>query len=51
MMTLIRWRSKRRHRMRVDTSQAPLLAHLNHAELALALVMVFVASAMARGLW
>ena len=51
MMTLIRWRSKRRHGMRVDTSQAPLLAHLNHAELALALVMVFVASAMARGLW
>ena len=51
MMTLTRWRSKRRHGMRVDTSHAPLLAHLNHAELALALVMVFVASAMARGLW
>jgi len=51
LMTLIRWRSKRRHGMRVDTSQAPLLAHVNHAELALALVMVFVASAMARGLW
>jgi putative membrane protein len=51
MMTLIRWRARRRHGMRVDMSQAPLLAHLNHAELALVLVMVFVASAMARGLW
>jgi putative membrane protein len=51
MMTLGRWRSAHRHGMRVDTSQAPLLAHLNHAELALALVIVFVASAMARGLW
>jgi putative membrane protein len=51
MTTLIRWRSKHRHGMRIDTNQAPLLAHLNHAELALVLVIVFVASAMARGLW
>jgi putative membrane protein len=51
MLTLGRWRSQRRHGLRVDTSHASLLAHLNHAELALVLVMVFVASAMARGLW
>jgi putative membrane protein len=51
MLTLIRWRQARRRGSRVDTSQAPALFQVSHAQLALALVMVFVASAMARGLW
>lgn len=51
MLTLIRWRQARRRGSRVDTSQAPALFQLNHVQLALALVTVFVASAMARGLW
>ena len=51
MLTLIRWRQARRRGSRVDTSEARALFQLNHVQLALALVMVFVASAMARGLW
>jgi putative membrane protein len=51
MLTLMRWRQARRRGSRVDTSQAPALFRVNHVQLALAVVMVFVASAMARGLW
>jgi hypothetical protein len=35
----------------VDTGPARALFQVNHVQLALAIVMVFVASAMARGLW
>jgi putative membrane protein len=51
MLTFIRWRQDRRRGARVDTSQARALFKVNHIQLALAVVMVFVASAMARGLW
>jgi putative membrane protein len=51
MLTFIRWRQARRLGARVDTSPARALFMVNHIQLALALVMVFVASAMARGLW
>jgi putative membrane protein len=51
MITLIGWRQARRRGARVDTNRARALVQLNHVQLALAIVMVFVASAMARGLW
>jgi putative membrane protein len=51
MITLIGWRQARRRGARVDTNRARALFQLNHVQLALAIVMVFVASAMARGLW
>ena len=51
MLTLIRWRQARGRGSRVDTTSAPALFKVNHVQLALAVVMVFVASAMARGLW
>jgi putative membrane protein len=51
MVTLIRWRRARARGARVDTSAAPALFRVNHVQVALAVVMVFVASAMARGLW
>jgi putative membrane protein len=51
MLTLMRWRQARRRGTRVDTSAAPALFQVNHIQLGLAVVMVFVASAMARGLW
>jgi putative membrane protein len=51
MITLIGWRQARRRGARVDTNRATALFQLNHVQLALAIVMVFVASAMARGLW
>jgi putative membrane protein len=51
MLTFMAWRAARRRGERVDTSQARALFQVNHIQLALAIVMVFVASAMARGLW
>jgi putative membrane protein len=51
MLTLMRWRQARRRGTRVDTSAAPALFQVNHIQLGLAVVMVFVASAMARGLF
>jgi putative membrane protein len=49
MVTLIRWRAAARRGGAVDTSTARALYHVNHVELALVVVMVFVASFMARG--
>jgi putative membrane protein len=49
MITFIRWRIKLGRRETVDTSVAPSLYTLNHIELAFVVVMVFVASLMARG--
>jgi len=50
MLTFMAWRADRRRGERVDTSRAGALFQLNHVQLALVIVMVFVASAMARGL-
>jgi putative membrane protein len=49
MMTLIRWRATVRGGGTPDTSGARALYTLNHVELALVVVIVFVASFMARG--
>ena len=51
MLTFIGWRQAQRRGARVDTSRAPALFRVSHIQLALTVVMVFVASAMARGLW
>ena len=49
MLTLLRWRRIVRAGGTVDTSSARALYQVNHVELALVVVMVFVASFMARG--
>ena len=49
MVTFIRWRIRLGRGEEVDTSVAPRLYTLNHIQLALVAVMVFVASMMARG--
>jgi putative membrane protein len=49
MVTLIRWRATVRGGGTPDTSAARALFTLNHVQLALVVVMVFVASFMARG--
>jgi len=49
MVTFMRWRATLRRGGVPDTSAARGLFHLNHVELALVVVMVFVASLMARG--
>jgi putative membrane protein len=49
MVTLMRWRAVVRRGGAVDTRAARALYHVNHVELALVVVIVFVASFMARG--
>jgi putative membrane protein len=49
MVTLIRWRRALGRGTAPDTSSAPVLYTLNHIELALVVVIVFVAAFMARG--
>jgi putative membrane protein len=49
MVTLIRWRAAVRKKQRPDTSAARKLYVLNHVEMVLVVVIVFVASFMARG--
>lgn len=49
MATFIRWRIQLGRGQAVDTSRARALYTLNHVELAIVVVMVFVASLMARG--
>jgi putative membrane protein len=49
MMTFIRWRAAQRRGRHPDVSPAPTLYIINHVELALVVVIVFVASFMARG--
>ena len=51
MVTLIRWRIARGRGQPVDTSSLPRLARVNSVELAIVVVIPFVAAAMARGLW
>ena len=50
MVTFIRWRIQVGRGLPVDTSVARRLYTLNHIELALVVVMVFVAGMMARGI-
>ena len=49
MITLIRWRAAVRDGRRPDTTAARKLYVMNHVEMALVVVIVFVASFMARG--
>ncbi len=49
MVTFIRWRIRLGRGEEVDTSVAPRLYTLNHVQMALVVVMVFVAGMMARG--
>lgn len=49
MLTFIRWRSALREGRRPDGTKARTLYLLNHVEMALVVVIVFVASFMARG--
>ncbi|MGH7354227.1 MAG: DUF2214 family protein [Candidatus Rokuibacteriota bacterium] len=49
MTTFIRWRARRSRGEMPDTSRAAALYAVNHIEMALVVVMVFVAALMARG--
>jgi len=49
MVTFIRWRIGRRYGRGPDTARARALYLVNHVELALTVLIVFVASFMARG--
>jgi len=49
MMTFLRWRAERRRGHRPDTTNARALYAATHIELALVVLIVFVASFMARG--
>jgi putative membrane protein len=49
MMTLIRWRGLVKRGRAPDTAAAPALYRVTHAQMALVVVIVFVASFMARG--
>ncbi|HEY7041927.1 MAG TPA: DUF2214 family protein [Methylomirabilota bacterium] len=50
MVTFIRWRMQLGRGASIDTSPARSLYTINHIELAIVVVMVFVASLMARGI-
>ena len=49
MLTFIRWRAARSRGQTLDTSNARTLYVITHIEMALVVVIVFVASFMARG--
>jgi len=49
MLTFIRWRVQRGRGQSPDTAPARALAVINHIEMAIVVVMVFVASFMTRG--
>jgi len=51
MITFIRWRAVRGRGQIPDTSRARALYMVNHVQLALTVLMVFVAAFMARGFW
>jgi putative membrane protein len=51
MLTFMRWRQAHRRGAPIDTSSASALFQVSHIQLSLVVAMVFVASAMARGLW
>jgi putative membrane protein len=49
MLTFVRWRIQRGRGQTPDTSRAPAFYVINHIEMMLVVVIVFVASFMARG--
>jgi putative membrane protein len=49
MITLIRWRGALRRGVAVDTAPAVGLAHISHIQAALVVLIVFAATALARG--
>jgi putative membrane protein len=51
MLTLMKWRQAHRRGAPIDTSSARALFQVNHIQMSIVVAMVFVASAMARGLW
>jgi len=50
MVTLIKWRTKKRKNETIDFSSARQLAFLSHIELGLITIIVFLATATARGI-
>ena len=51
MLTFMKWRQAHRRGARIDTSSARTLFQVSHLQMSIVVAMVFVASAMARGLW
>jgi len=51
MLTFMKWRQAHRRGAPIDTSAARSLFQVSHIQLSLVVAMVFIASAMARGLW
>ncbi len=51
MLTFMRWRQAHRRGAPIDTSAARALFQVSHIQLSLVVAMVFIASAMARGVW
>lgn len=49
MITLVRWRIQKRHGSAVDVGAAPFLARISYVQAVLVVLMVFAATAMARG--
>ena len=49
MITLIRWRTQARRGSAVDLQVAPVLARVSYVQAALVILMVFAATAVARG--
>jgi putative membrane protein len=50
MMTFLRWRRALKAGRTVDSRARPILARINHVELVLVVLIVFVATMLARGL-
>jgi putative membrane protein len=50
MLTFMRWRQAHRRGVPIDTSAARALFQVSHIQMSIVVAMVFVASAMARGL-
>jgi putative membrane protein len=51
MIILIRWRTKNKKGEAIDFSQARQLAFMSHIQLGLLAIIIFFATAMARGVW
>ncbi len=51
MVTLIRWRVRWKRGESIDVARAPALATISFVQAALIVLMVFAATALARGLW
>ncbi len=50
-MTLVKWRRARTAGMSVDLEKADALARISYLQLVLVVVMIFLATAIARGFW